>query len=78
MSLTEPPALDPVQNAIEHCELIIEEGIEDIKSIREGGTAKRPSHLGVEYDEAYAQGQKDACRVILLCLRGREHTTSVE
>lgn len=70
------PVIDPVANAIENCELMIEEGIADVLAIRDGGSAARPSHNGTDYDEAYAQGRKDACRVILLSLRGREHVTS--
>lgn len=74
--LVVPPAISPVDNAIENAELMIEESIADILAIRGGGQAKKPSHYGIDYDEAYAQGRKDACRVILISLRGREHVTS--
>lgn len=74
--LVEPPARSPLENAIAVCEEIIEEGIDDVVAIRAGGVAKRPSHLGGDYDLPYAQGRKDACRIVLLALRGREHITS--
>lgn len=74
--LSPPEDRGAVEHAIEHAELMIEESIDDLRAIRNGGQAKRPSHLGTDYDEAYAQGRKDACRVILLALRDREHVTS--
>lgn len=74
--LVVPSVLDPVQHAIEHCELMIEESIQDQRALDRGESVKRPSHLGKEHDYAYAQGRKDACRVILLALRDREHITS--
>jgi hypothetical protein len=68
MKLTTPPEKSAVENAIEMCELMIEEGIADILSRRETGSARKPSHLGADFDEGYAQGKKDACRVILISL----------
>lgn len=73
--LVEPAPLDPVENAIETCELIIEEGIQVLEDIRAERYVSK-SHRGEEYDAAYEQGRKDTCRVILLCLRGSEHITS--
>lgn len=74
--LTEPPAISPIENAIENCEFMIEESIADRIAISEGERPKNRSFQGQDYDDGYAQGRKDACRVILLVLRGREHITS--
>jgi hypothetical protein len=52
----------------EHAELMIEESIEVIRAIDAGRDYPKRSHLGTEYDAAYAQGRKDACRVLMLCI----------
>lgn len=70
--LIPPTEKSAVQNAIENCEMVIEESVEVVKAIREGREYKKPSFLGEEYDEAYAQGRKDACRVILISLGKKE------
>lgn len=60
------PAVESlVENALEHCELMIDESIADL---RDGPPRSRRSYRGEVYDEGYAQGRKDACRVIRLCL----------
>lgn len=76
--MTEPVFDDAwkIRNAVETCELMIEESVAVVVAIAQGRSYPRPSHRGVEYDNAYAQGRKDACRVILLGLTGREHITS--
>lgn len=74
--LVEPPQLGIAVQAIELCEQIIEEGIDDVLSVLDGRSVSKPSFRGAEYDEGYAQGRKDACRVILFALSGREHITS--
>lgn len=68
MSLIEPEPLDEKREAIEHCELMLEESIDTILAIENGKSPKKPSFRGHDYDAAYAQGRKDACRVILICL----------
>lgn len=73
--LVEPVALTPERDAIENAELMIEESIADVRALMAGKRAARPSHLGDDYDHGYAQGRKDACRVILIAL-GSENTTS--
>lgn len=76
--LVEPPAISETQNAIENCELMIDESIEDALELEAGRPAKhRSSYNGPEYDAGYAQGRKDACRIILLSF-GRQHRTSVD
>ncbi len=77
-NLVAPPEQDPVDVAIEEAERMIEESIADGIAIAAGGTAagSRCSHRGGDYDAAWAQGRKDACRVLLVALRGSEHITS--
>lgn len=74
--LTPPPEITPVESAIEHCELMIEESIAAQLAIDSGRSPEKPSYRGNEYDDAYAQGRKDACRVILLCLGVEGSVTS--
>lgn len=45
--------------------MAIDEGVEDVRSIKDGERATRPSYRGEEYDEGYAQGRKDLARVLL-------------
>lgn len=70
--LNAPPPLDPVQNAIENAELMIEESVRDSVAIEAGQSPAKPSYRGEEYDAGYAQGRKDACRVILISLGVKE------
>lgn len=76
MKLTVPQEVAPADAGVAVCEEIIEVGISDVRAIRQGRTARVPSYRGALYDEGYAQGRKDAARVILRELRGREHVTS--
>jgi hypothetical protein len=74
--LTPPVEDSPLEASIKNCEAIIEEGVADVLALRDDRPAAHPSHRGHEYDEGYAQGRKDAARVILVSLRGSEHITS--
>jgi hypothetical protein len=64
--LTSPSSRELSDEIVEHCELMIEESIETQRAIAAGEPHKNPSFRGEAYDAAYAQGRKDACRVILL------------
>lgn len=61
----EPTKLDLVK---ETCEEILREGIADSRAFNEGRPVKRPSFMGEEYDAGFAQGRKEAARVILITL----------
>lgn len=71
-----PPDESVVAVAVENAVEIIEESVADILSINGGGKAKRPSYRGSEYDAAYAQGRKDACRVLLIDLGAADRDVS--
>lgn len=68
--LQTPADETPAERAIELCHAIIAEGVETRLAIAgvPGATRGRRSYLGDEYDEAYAQGRKDAARAILITL----------
>lgn len=68
--LVEPPEITPIESAIENCELMLEESIADELELEATGRLASPrgSYLGYDHDYGYAQGRKDACRVILISL----------
>lgn len=66
--LVEPPTLSRTEQAASVCKEIIREGIIDSRAVNEGGSVRRPSFKGEEYDEGYVQGRKDAARAILISL----------
>lgn len=66
--LTEPAEQTPVERAVETCREIIRDGISDVLAVRAGRSPRQPSHQGTDYDAGYAQGRKDAARVVLLAL----------
>lgn len=70
--LIPPTEKSAVESAIENCEMMIEESVEVVSAIKAGRAYNKPSFLGEDYDEAYAQGRKDACRVILISLGVKE------
>lgn len=76
--LNEPKEITEKESAVETCELILEESIEDIFKIRHGNKCSKPSYRGEDYDLGYAQGRKDACRVVLLSFGIDKTITSID
>lgn len=71
IELVAPPEDGPedlIAYAIRDAEEMIRDSIDQIIHIRDTGNSLKPSFLGADYDEAYAQGRKDACRVVLIAL----------
>lgn len=68
LTLIVPVEQTPEERAIEACLEIVERGVADVRAIKAGGMAQRPSFNGTEYDEAYAQGCKDTARTLLITL----------
>lgn len=63
--LVTPETQDAAKDARETAELMIEQSIAVQRAIADGDDYQR-SHRGEEWDDGYAQGRKDACRVLML------------
>jgi hypothetical protein len=64
--LVVPKLKSEIENARENADLIIEESIAVQAAIRSNMPYDNPSHLGADYDDGYAQGRKDAARILML------------
>lgn len=66
--LVAPPERGPADRGIEMAKEIVEESVADALALATGGRVKHVAYRGKDYDVGYAQGRKDAARIVLIAM----------
>jgi hypothetical protein len=69
--LVTPPERSVEEQVFEHAELLLAQALLDLRRLDTGRPSKRCPHRSEDFAEGYAQGTKEAARIILICI-GKE------